>query len=290
MILKQFYLNCLAHASYLVGDEQTQAAAVVDPQRDIEQYLDVRGRARPAHRARLPHPLSRGFPRRAPRAARSHRRHHLSRRSGPGRVSVHAAARRRRRRVRAGPAAGARNARAHRRVDLVDGVRPRSQRHRAAGRADGRHAVRRRRRPSGSARGARLVGQRPRRAALRLAARQAADAAGSTLRLSGARRRVAVRQGAQQGNVVDDRRAAAIELRAPADEQGGVRRARHGRSARRAVVLHLRRRAQHQGTSDARRDARARLSPLTLDQVLALQAVGAQILDTRDARRLPPRT
>jgi glyoxylase-like metal-dependent hydrolase (beta-lactamase superfamily II)/rhodanese-related sulfurtransferase len=39
MILKQFYLNCLAHASYLVGDEQTQTAAVVDPQRDIEQYL-----------------------------------------------------------------------------------------------------------------------------------------------------------------------------------------------------------------------------------------------------------
>jgi hydroxyacylglutathione hydrolase len=39
MILKQFYLNCLAHASYLVGDEQTGTAAVVDPQRDIDQYL-----------------------------------------------------------------------------------------------------------------------------------------------------------------------------------------------------------------------------------------------------------
>ena len=39
MILKQFYLNCLAHASYLIGDEQTHAAAVVDPQRDIDQYL-----------------------------------------------------------------------------------------------------------------------------------------------------------------------------------------------------------------------------------------------------------
>ena len=39
MILKQFYLNCLAHASYLVGDEQTHLAAVVDPQRDIGQYL-----------------------------------------------------------------------------------------------------------------------------------------------------------------------------------------------------------------------------------------------------------
>jgi glyoxylase-like metal-dependent hydrolase (beta-lactamase superfamily II)/rhodanese-related sulfurtransferase len=39
MILKQFYLNCLAHASYLVGDEQTRVAAVVDPQRDVDQYL-----------------------------------------------------------------------------------------------------------------------------------------------------------------------------------------------------------------------------------------------------------
>ncbi|HXJ04975.1 MAG TPA: MBL fold metallo-hydrolase [Candidatus Acidoferrum sp.] len=40
MILKQFYLNCLAHASYLVGDETTGTAAVVDPQRDIERYLE----------------------------------------------------------------------------------------------------------------------------------------------------------------------------------------------------------------------------------------------------------
>jgi hydroxyacylglutathione hydrolase len=39
MILKQFYLNCLAHASYLIGDELTHTAAVVDPQRDIDQYL-----------------------------------------------------------------------------------------------------------------------------------------------------------------------------------------------------------------------------------------------------------
>jgi glyoxylase-like metal-dependent hydrolase (beta-lactamase superfamily II)/rhodanese-related sulfurtransferase len=39
MILKQFYLNCLAHASYLVGDELSRRAAVVDPQRDIDQYL-----------------------------------------------------------------------------------------------------------------------------------------------------------------------------------------------------------------------------------------------------------
>lgn len=40
MILKQYYLGCLAHASYLIADEQTKQAAIVDPQRDIEQYLE----------------------------------------------------------------------------------------------------------------------------------------------------------------------------------------------------------------------------------------------------------
>ena len=39
MIFKQFYLNCLAHASYLIGDEATRTAAVADPQRDVEMYL-----------------------------------------------------------------------------------------------------------------------------------------------------------------------------------------------------------------------------------------------------------
>jgi hydroxyacylglutathione hydrolase len=40
MILKQYYLGCLAHASYLIADEDAGEAAVVDPQRDVEQYLD----------------------------------------------------------------------------------------------------------------------------------------------------------------------------------------------------------------------------------------------------------
>jgi len=39
MILKQYYLGCLAHASYLVADEKSGHAVVVDPQRDIDQYL-----------------------------------------------------------------------------------------------------------------------------------------------------------------------------------------------------------------------------------------------------------
>jgi glyoxylase-like metal-dependent hydrolase (beta-lactamase superfamily II) len=39
LIFKQFYLPCLAHASYLTGDEATGTAAVVDPQRDTDQYI-----------------------------------------------------------------------------------------------------------------------------------------------------------------------------------------------------------------------------------------------------------
>jgi hydroxyacylglutathione hydrolase len=39
MIVKQFYLQCLAHASYMIADEETKTAVVVDPQRDIDQYL-----------------------------------------------------------------------------------------------------------------------------------------------------------------------------------------------------------------------------------------------------------
>src|SRR5262245_32981469 len=39
MTLKQYYLGCLAHASYLIADEGAKVAAVVDPQRDIDQYL-----------------------------------------------------------------------------------------------------------------------------------------------------------------------------------------------------------------------------------------------------------
>lgn len=44
MILKQYYLGCLAHASYLLGDEASSTAVIVDPQRDIQQYLDDAGK------------------------------------------------------------------------------------------------------------------------------------------------------------------------------------------------------------------------------------------------------
>ena len=35
----QYYLDCLSHASYLIADENTGRAIVVDPQRDVGEYL-----------------------------------------------------------------------------------------------------------------------------------------------------------------------------------------------------------------------------------------------------------
>ncbi|GGC73364.1 MBL fold metallo-hydrolase [Hoyosella rhizosphaerae] len=39
MILEQYYIDCLSHASYLIGDETSGNAIVVDPRRDISDYL-----------------------------------------------------------------------------------------------------------------------------------------------------------------------------------------------------------------------------------------------------------
>ena len=40
MLFTQYYLDCLSQASYLIGDESTGQAVVVDPRRDIGEYLD----------------------------------------------------------------------------------------------------------------------------------------------------------------------------------------------------------------------------------------------------------
>ena len=39
MYFKQFYLSCLSQASYFIADEETRTAVIVDPRRDIDQYL-----------------------------------------------------------------------------------------------------------------------------------------------------------------------------------------------------------------------------------------------------------
>lgn len=41
MKFDQYYLECLSHASYLIGDESSGKAVVVDPQRDIAGYLSA---------------------------------------------------------------------------------------------------------------------------------------------------------------------------------------------------------------------------------------------------------
>ena len=39
MQFNQYYLECLSHASYLIGDETTGRAVVIDPQRDVSGYI-----------------------------------------------------------------------------------------------------------------------------------------------------------------------------------------------------------------------------------------------------------
>jgi hydroxyacylglutathione hydrolase len=39
MFFRQYYLGCLSHASYVIGDTTTGRAVVVDPQRDVAEYL-----------------------------------------------------------------------------------------------------------------------------------------------------------------------------------------------------------------------------------------------------------
>ena len=39
MKFNQYYLECLSHASYLIGDETTGRAVVIDPQRDVAEYV-----------------------------------------------------------------------------------------------------------------------------------------------------------------------------------------------------------------------------------------------------------
>ena len=91
MILKQFYLGCLAHASYLVGDAGSRTAAVIDPQRDVDQYLALAA----GHGLRIAHVFLTHF--HADFVAGhlelrgSRRGDDLSRRQGQGGVSVHPA-------------------------------------------------------------------------------------------------------------------------------------------------------------------------------------------------------
>ncbi len=40
LIVQQYYLDCLSQASYLVGDRTSGRAVVIDPRRDVDEYVD----------------------------------------------------------------------------------------------------------------------------------------------------------------------------------------------------------------------------------------------------------
>ena len=58
MKFTQYYLQCLSHASYLIGDETTGRAVVVDPQRDVSEYIADAADAGHDDRARRSRPTS----------------------------------------------------------------------------------------------------------------------------------------------------------------------------------------------------------------------------------------
>ena len=41
MLFEQHYLDCLSQASYVIADEGTKRAVVVDPRRDVSPYLET---------------------------------------------------------------------------------------------------------------------------------------------------------------------------------------------------------------------------------------------------------
>src|SRR6478672_5315166 len=84
MYFEQFYLGCLAHASYMLASEGE--AVVVDPQRDVELYL----KAAAEHGVTIRHvfdALARRLRLRASRTRRSHWSRNLHRSPGGCRVS-----------------------------------------------------------------------------------------------------------------------------------------------------------------------------------------------------------
>ena len=70
----QYYLDCLSHASYLIADETTGRAVVVDPQRDVAEYLADSEETGPHDRARHRDALPRRLPVGPPGTGQGHRR------------------------------------------------------------------------------------------------------------------------------------------------------------------------------------------------------------------------
>ena len=172
----QYYLDCLSHASYLIGDETTGRAVVVDPQRDVAEYLADAKELGLTDRTGHRDPLPRRLPVRPPRAGEGDRREDRLLLGRRDRVRVDGRRRRRALFARRCDAGVPPHPGAHARVAEHRGLRARRRRG-PVRRADRRRAVHRRRRPARPAGVDRLHPRGARRQALRLAARQADDAA-----------------------------------------------------------------------------------------------------------------
>ncbi len=283
MILHQFYLNCLAHASYLIGDEATGTAAVVDPQRDIDQYLAFAEE----HRLHIAHvflthfhaDFLAGHLELRDRSGATH----LSGRGGKGGVRLHPAARRRSRRIRTRAAPGARNTGPHAGVDFdrssTTSIGARPSRTRVL---------------TGDTLFVGDVGRPDLRAALGWSATDLGSMLYDSLRTKlltlpdaslvypahGAGSLCGKAISKETVSTIGEQRRLNYALQPMT--KSAVRRPRHRRSTGGAAVFHLRRRAQQPGAADARTGAGRELNPLTLEQVLALQRSGRA--DSRYAR------
>ncbi len=253
MFFRQYYLDCLSHASYLIGDTTTGRAVVVDPQRDVAEYLaDAE-----AHGLSIVSVLETHF--------------HADFLSGHLELAA-----------RTGATIGYGRAAAGRaefpietyadgdriqlgEVELGDPRDPRSHtgvdQHRrlparhhgpAIRRAHRRHAVHRRCRSPRPARLGRCHRRGTGPATVPLAPRQAADVAGRHQGLPGSRCGIGVWQEPVDRDGVDDRRTTPHQLCARSDERRRVRRSRHPGPVGGPAVLLVRRQPQP-GTARAPR-------------------------------------
>ena len=171
MIFQQYYLGCLAHASYLIGDEANRTAAIVDPQRDIISTSPSPPNTA-SNQATSSSPISTPISSPATsNCATACGANNLPRRRGQGRVRLHSAERRRHVELRPRPPPGRskRPATPPNPSPSSSSISPKPRRQSALRRPHRRHTLHRRRRPPRPARRPRLVRQRTRRHALRFA-------------------------------------------------------------------------------------------------------------------------
>ena len=251
MLFTQYYLDCLSQASYLIGDESTGQAVVVDPRRDVGEYLDDAAAKGLDHRRRDQHPLPRRLRLRAPRARPGDRRVDRLRRRRVRRLPHPPPRGPRADQPRRGDPRGHDHARAHPGVDQHPGLRA-PRRRDGLRRAHRRRPLHRRRRPPRPARLGRGHRGRAGPDALRLGAAQADGPARRGARLPRPRRRIGVWQEPVHRAAVDDRQPAGVQLRLPAHVGGAVPRRGHRGSARRPRLLPVQRDPEQAGARPAR--------------------------------------